>query len=82
MLFRRRKRISWKTRATIGGLGVAIAALYALAVSYDIAPGRLLNYLFGSVVLVLLAMLAALVLVVASKLVAKAIRALIHRLLP
>lgn len=77
MIFRKRKRMNWKTRATIGGLAIAVAALYALAVSWDISPGRLIGYLLGSIVLVLGTMLAAALLVVLIKLLGAAVRKLL-----
>jgi hypothetical protein len=75
LLFFRRKKGNFKTRATIGGVAIAVTALYALTVSYDITVRELAGYLLGSVVVLLGAMLAAIALV----LVYKALKWLISR---
>ena len=79
-MFRGRRKGNFKTRATIGGVMIALTALWALTVSYDITWQELFAYLAGSVVVLLLAMLSAVALLLALKLVRAALRWLARRL--
>ena len=67
-----KRRVSVKTRATLGGLAIAVAALYALTVSYDIPLSA--SFLIGSLAVVIGTMLLAVLVVAAIKLMARLIR--------
>ncbi|MDH7943678.1 hypothetical protein QGM61_07580 [Pseudohongiella sp. SYSU M77423] len=69
-----KRRVSVKTRATLGGLAIAVAALYALTVSYDIPLSELASFLIGSLAVVIGTMLLAVLVVAAIKLIARLIR--------
>ena len=69
-----KRRVSVKTRATLGGLAIAVAALYALTVSYDIPMSELASFLIGSLAVVIGTMLLAVLVVAAIKLMARLIR--------
>ena len=69
-----KRRVSVKTRATLGGLAIAVAALYALTVSYDIPLSELASFLIGSLAVVIGTMLLAVLVVAAIKLMARLIR--------
>ena len=69
-----KRRVSVKTRATLGGLAIAVAALYALTVSYDIALSELASFLIGSLAVVIGTMLLAVLVVAVIKLTARLIR--------
>lgn len=73
----RRRWLSVKTRATLGGLAIAVGSLYALTVSYDIPQSELLRFLAGSLMLLVGAALGAIVLVVVIKLIAVSVRKII-----
>lgn len=62
-----RIKISRKTRATLGGVLIAVASLYALSKAYDISAANLFGFLLGSVLLVVATMLIAISLVFVSK---------------
>jgi len=67
----RRFRIKKMTRATFAGILIAVGSLYALSVSYDIPGSTLISYLIGSVILVLVIMLAAVAVVFIIKLLVR-----------
>ncbi|MAO40521.1 MAG: hypothetical protein CMK70_09930 [Pseudohongiella sp.] len=69
-----KRRVSVKTRATLGGLAIAVAALYALTVSYDIPLSELASFLIGSLAVVIGTMLLAVLVVAVIKLTARLIR--------
>lgn len=64
----KRRKTGVKRRVAIGGIMIAMAALYALAISYDIPMRELGVYLLGSLALILGTALASLVVVVVFKL--------------
>ena len=78
----RRRWLSVKTRATLGGLAIAVGSLYALTVSYDIPQSELLRFLAGSLMLLVGAALGAIVLVVVIKLSFALLRKLMQRFFP
>lgn len=51
-----RLRIAKSTRATISGILIAIACLYALAMAYDEARDNLLRFFISTVLLVVIVM--------------------------
>lgn len=57
-----------KLRMAMGGIVIALAALYALAVSYDISMREMSVYLLGSLALLLGTALGAIVVVIVFKL--------------
>lgn len=57
-----------KLRMAMGGIAIALAALYALAVSYDISMREMSVYLLGSLALLLGTALGAIVVVIVFKL--------------
>lgn len=59
-----RLKIAKSTRATISGIMIAIASLYALAMAYDEARDNLLRFFVGAVLLVAIIMGGAIALVV------------------
>ena len=59
-----RLKIAKSTRATISGIMIAIASLYALAMAYDEARDNLLRFFVGAVLLVAIVMGGAIALVV------------------
>lgn len=59
-----RLKIAKNTRATISGIMIAIASLYALAMAYDEARDNLLRFFVGAVLLVAIVMGGAIALVV------------------
>ena len=59
-----RLKIAKSTRATISGIMIAIASLYALAMAYDEARDNLLSFFVGAVLLVAIIMGGAITLVV------------------
>lgn len=61
-------KLSPKTRATIGGLCIALGSLYALSLSYNIPGAELLWFLMGSALVLVAAIIAAALLVVLVKL--------------
>lgn len=79
MFFRGRKKRDFKTRATIGGLAIAVAALYALTVSYDITVRELAGYLLGSLAVLVGAMLAAVAVVLVVKGLRWCVRMLVEK---
>jgi len=80
LFFRGRKKVSVLTRATLGSLMIAVAALWALTVSYDITWRELLGYLLGSLFVLVAAMASAIAVVVLFKLLRRGGRWLIDRL--
>jgi len=82
--FLKRRKAPVKLRIAIGGIMIALASLYALAVSYDISMREMSVYLLGSVALLAGTALGAVVLVVVFKLVKRTLapvfRPLIRRL--
>jgi len=80
LFFKRRKKGNLKTRATLGGVAIAVTALYALTVSYDITIRELAGYLLGSVVVLLGAMFAAVLLVLVFKGIRWCLRALLMKI--
>lgn len=78
----RRRLLSVKTRATLGGVAIAVGSLYALTVSYDIPQAELLRFLAGSLMLLLGAVLGAVLLIVVIKGLSALLRRLIRRFFP
>jgi hypothetical protein len=70
----RRFKIKKMTRATVAGVLIAIGSLYALSKSYDIPVSTLVNYLIGSVILVLVIMLASVAVVFIIKFLARLLK--------
>ncbi len=70
----RRFRIKKMTRATIAGVLIAVGSLYALSKSYDIPASTLISYLIGSVILVLVIMLASVTVVFIIRLLARLLK--------
>lgn len=64
----KRRKTGVKLRVALGGVMIALAALYALAVSYDISIRELSVYLLGSVALLVGTALGAIVVVIVFKL--------------
>ncbi|MDT8429135.1 MAG: hypothetical protein RQ757_10260 [Pseudomonadales bacterium] len=60
-------KINRKTRATLAGVLIAAASLYALSAAYDITLSSLFGLLLGSLLLLVAAMLLAFSLVFISK---------------
>lgn len=58
-----RLKMRKNTRATIGGLMIAAASLWALAMAYDEARDNLLSFLFNTIVLLVLIAICAVCLV-------------------
>lgn len=54
-----RLKIRKNTRATIAGLLIAVASLWALSMAYEEARNNLLSFLLNTLVLLLLIMLCA-----------------------
>lgn len=54
-----RLKIRKNTRATIGGLLIAVASLYALSVAYDEARDNLLSFFLSTLVLLALILFCA-----------------------
>ncbi|ALO45669.1 hypothetical protein [Pseudohongiella spirulinae] len=75
----RRRLLSVKTRATLGGVAIAVGSLYALTVSYDIPQAELLRFLAGSLMLLVGAALGGILLIVVIKLSLALVRRLIQR---
>jgi uncharacterized membrane protein len=65
------RRKARTTRATLAGVLIAIGSLYLLSVSYNIPRSTLLGWLFGSVLLIVAMMIAAVGLVVIYRLLAR-----------
>ncbi len=70
----RRFKIKKMTRATVAGVLIAIGSLYALSKSYAIPVSTLVNYLIGSVILVLVIMLASVAVVFIIKFLARLLK--------
>lgn len=54
-----RLKIRKNTRATLGGLAIAVASLYALAMAYDEARDNLWRFFFSTLVLLGIILVAA-----------------------
>lgn len=65
---KRRRRIPFLFRATFAGMAIALTSLWALTVSYDIPKEELFRFFVGSIVMIVLVLLAAAVLVLLVKL--------------
>lgn len=65
---KKRRRIPFLLRATFAGMAIALTSLWALTVSYDIPKEELWRFFVGSVVMIVLVLLAAALLVVLIKL--------------
>lgn len=64
----KRRKTGVKLRVALGGIMIALAALYALAVSYDISMREMSVYLLGSIALLVGTALGAIVVVIIFKL--------------
>lgn len=71
-----RLKISKNTRATVVGLMIGVASLWALTMAYDEARDNLLSFFFYTLVLLLLIALCAVCVVAAIYLVKKIARRL------
>jgi hypothetical protein len=78
----RRRWLSVKTRATLGGVAIAVGSLYALTVSYDIPQSELLRFLAGSLMLLVGAALGGILLIVVIKVSLALLRRLIEKFFP
>jgi len=73
-----RLKIAKSTRATISGIMIAIASLYALAMAYDEARDNLLRFFIGTVLLVVIVMGGAIAVVALVRLLRKLLGTLSH----
>lgn len=58
-----RLKMRKNTRATLGGLAIAVASLYALAMAYDEARDNLWNFFVGTLALLALILVFAIAVV-------------------
>lgn len=72
-------KLGKKTSAVIGGVFIAAACLWGIAWWQDLTPEQLLNLFIGSLLLILLVMLAAIVLVALWKLSSHLLRRIRNR---
>ena len=72
-------KLKKKTRMVVSGVAIAIASIYALAISYNISREEIFSFFTSTVLLILVIMTIAIGAVFTIKMTARAIRMLIGK---
>ncbi len=73
-------KLKKKTRMVVSGIAIAVASIYAIAISYDLGRAEIFSFFTSSVLLILAIMAIAIGAVFTLKMAARLIRILARKL--